>query len=132
MPMAKDVSVIHDPHPCTGPSMVANTMPPTARIVSSPPTGSSLGGWASTELGTTAIAPTSANTASTMLSAKNELQENHSSSSPEATNPSTAPPLAIPIHKPIARGRRSGGKDVVMIDSVVGITIAAPTPISAR
>src|SRR5450830_1309202 len=45
--------------------------------------------------------------------------------------PSTAPPPATPTQTPTARPRSSGGKVVVMIDNVTGMT-AAPMPITAR
>ena len=37
-----------------------------------------------------------------------------------------------PTQAPIARGRSSSGKEVVITDSVVGMTAAAPSPITAR
>ena len=72
----------------------------------------------------------SATTASATLSPKNEVQGNHSSSRPVAKRPRTAPPPAMPTHTPMACGRSSSGKEVVMTDSVVGMIAAAPTPIS--
>ena len=47
---------------------------------------------------------------------------------PEASSPITAPPAATPTHVPTALPRSSGGKIVVITDSVTGITNAAPTP----
>ena len=63
---------------------------------------------------------------------KKELQSKNSSSRPEPSRPITAPAPTTPTQTPTAWARSSGGKDVVMIDSVVGITSAAPTPIAAR
>ena len=54
------------------------------------------------------------------------------SSRPETNRPSTAPPPASPTHRPTALPRSSGGKEVVMIDRVVGMVNAAPTPMTAR
>lgn len=66
------------------------------------------------------------------MSAKKEFQAKNSSRMPEANRPSTAPPPATPTQTPTARPRSSGGKVVVMIDKVTGMTAAAPIPITAR
>jgi hypothetical protein len=66
------------------------------------------------------------------LIAKTAGQENHSRIAPESSRPMTAPPPATPAHIPTARPRSSGGKMFVMIESVVGMTSAAPTPMTAR
>jgi hypothetical protein len=51
---------------------------------------------------------------------------------PEPRRPITAPPPAMPTHTPTAFARSSSGNEVVMTDSVVGMTNAAPTPMNAR
>ena len=119
--------------PRSAPSMIANTR------LDTPTSDSTRAGhvqpgrpWSSREVGTTARVPTSASTARVTLRAKNELQEKNSSRMPEPNRPSTAPPPAMPTQTPTARPRSSGGNDVVMTDSVVGMTAAAPTPISTR
>src|SRR5919198_1189046 len=86
--------------------------------------GASRTGSSAREPGTNASVPASASTASATLSEKKELQENHWRSRPDAKRPRTAPPPAPPTS--------SGGKEVVITDNVVGITSAAPTPITAR
>ena len=44
----------------------------------------------------------------------------------------TAPPAATPTHVPTALPRSSGGKTVVITESVTGMINAAATPITAR
>ena len=78
------------------------------------------------------MVPISASTASVTLRAKNEFQEKNSSRMPEPNRPITAPPPATPTQTPTARPRSSGGNEVVITDSVVGITAAAPAPMSTR
>jgi hypothetical protein len=51
---------------------------------------------------------------------------------PEPNRPMTAPPPATPTQTLTARPRSSGGNDVVITDRVVGITAAAPAPMSTR
>ncbi len=51
---------------------------------------------------------------------------------PLPNRPRTAPPPATPTQTPMAFGRSSTGKEVVITDSVVGMIAAAPMPISAR
>ena len=46
--------------------------------------------------------------------------------------PRIPPAPEKPAHIPIARGRSSGGNEVVITDRVTGITMAAPAPASAR
>ena len=79
-----------------------------------------------------ATVPISASTARSTLRPKKELQLKNSSSRPEPSRPITAPAPTTPTQTPTAWALSSGGNDVVMIDSVVGITSAAPTPIAAR
>ena len=61
-----------------------------------------------------------------------EPHQNHSSSPPVTIGPIEAPAAAKPAHTAMARGRSSGGKIDVMIDSVAGIVNAAPMPITPR
>src|SRR5207253_3249316 len=57
-----------------------------------------------------------------------EPHQNFSSSAPDTIGPIAPPAPANPAHTAIARPRSSGGKIVVMIESVAGITSAAPIP----
>jgi hypothetical protein len=84
------------------------------------------------DLGTIGMVRTIAIAASATLIANAAGQENHSSSSPDSSSPNMAPAPATPAQRPTARARSSSGKTLVMIESVVGITSAAPTPIPAR
>ena len=80
----------------------------------------------------TATVPIAPSSARATLRPKKELQSKNSSNRPEPSRPITAPAPTTPTQTPTAWARSSGGKDVVMIDSVVGMTSAAPTPIAAR
>ena len=59
-------------------------------------------------------------------------QEKKCSRMPEVKRPMTAPPAATPTHVPTAFPRSSGGKMVVITESVTGMIKAAATPIAAR
>jgi hypothetical protein len=82
--------------------------------------------------GTTASVPAMATAASTTFSVNTELQLNHSSSRPEASRPRMPLVPATPTHVPTALPRCSGGNSAVTMESVTGMTMAAPTPIAAR
>jgi hypothetical protein len=70
--------------------------------------------------------------ASTTLTAKADRQENHCSSVPVASRPSRALPPATAAHTLTARVRAAGGNVPVIVDSVAGMTSAAPRPIRPR
>jgi hypothetical protein len=112
--------------------MIANTTPKRPSDDSRAPTGSSRTPLELREVGTIGIAAAKASAASVTFTAKTDGHENHSSSAPESSRPKIAPAPAMPAQMPTARPRSSGGKTLVMIDSVVGITSAAPTPMTAR
>ncbi len=120
------------PQPRSGPSMTPKTSAPRPAAERSEPTRSSRGGRASRVAGTIASVPRSATAARTTLKTKIDCQGSHSSMTPEASKPSTPPPAATPTHVPTALPRSSGGKMVVITDSVTGMIIAAPTPIAPR
>ncbi len=46
--------------------------------------------------------------------------------------PSVPPAVAKPAQMPTALARSSGGKTLVIVESVPGISSAAPMPIAAR
>ncbi len=75
---------------------------------------------------------TSATVTTATLIRKIVPHQNHSRSTPLTTPPSATPTPATPAHTAIARGRSSGGNTWARIDSVAGMTNAAPTPITAR
>ncbi len=117
--------------PRSGASMTAWSSSPTNRTDSTRPGRSRRGASGSREVGTYSQTATMMTTASGTLARKVAVQSNCSSRSPPATGPSaTASPVDAP-QTPIARARAARSVKV-RIDSVVGNTIAAPTPITAR
>ena len=66
------------------------------------------------------------------LTRNTEPHQKCSSRKPEATGPMAAPPPAMPAQTAMALGRSSGGKTLVRMDSVAGMTKAAARPITAR
>ena len=66
------------------------------------------------------------------VEAEDRRPVNHSSNRPEASRPTSALPPATPAQIPTARSGASAEKVPVMIDSVVGMIIAAPRPMTAR
>ena len=83
-------------------------------------------------VGTTRIMPTQATAASAAVRTKTEPQANCSSSAPDARMPRVPPAPAKPAQMPTALARSSGGNTLVMVDSVPGMSSAAPIPMSAR
>ena len=75
---------------------------------------------------------TSATTTTTTLVRKIEPHQKCSSSQPLMTPPSATPTPAKPAQIAMACGRSSGGNTWARIDSVAGITNAAPMPMTAR
>ena len=66
------------------------------------------------------------------LTRNTDPHQKRSSSRPEASGPSAAPLPEMPAQMAIAFACSRRGKTLVRIDSVDGITNAAPTPITAR
>ena len=66
------------------------------------------------------------------LTRKTEPHEKCWSRKPLATGPMAAPPPEMPAHTAIAFPRSWGGNTFVRIESVAGMTNAAPKPITAR
>jgi hypothetical protein len=63
---------------------------------------------------------------------KTEPHQKFSSSRPPTIGPMATPRPTAPAQMPMARGRSCGVKTLAMIESVAGMTAAAPRPISAR
>ncbi len=101
-------------------------------VASSAPPVSTRGASGWEDSGTKRIVPAIAIAARTTLTAKAARQENHSSRTPVHSRPSTALPPATPAQTPTARVRSAGGNVPVIVDSVAGITSAAPAPIRPR
>ncbi len=112
--------------------MIANSSEPRATIDSSAPTTSSGRRRGSRDVGTSQ--PTSTRAVATIgtLTKNTEPHQKCSSSQPLPTMPMAAPEPANPAQMAMARGRSSGGKTAARIDSVPGISSAAPRPWVAR
>jgi hypothetical protein len=82
--------------------------------------------------GTTATVAASAIAAKGTLIQNAEDHEKWSSSRPPSVGPATTAMPAIADQIPIAAGRSAGANTSERIDSVAGMTSAAPTPITAR
>src|SRR6478609_2250250 len=129
---ANVTNVCVDVQPLSGPSMIPYTNAASPTIDSSAPSGSS-GAWIfSRDLGMRKKPATSAITTTATLIRKIEPHQKCSSSAPLTTPPMATPTPAKPAQIAIARGRSLGGNTWARIDSVAGITNAAPTPITAR
>ena len=101
-------------------------------IDSNAPSGSS-GAWIfSRERGMRKKPATNATATTATLIRKIVPHQNDSSSTPLTMPPRATPMPATPAQIAMARGRSSGGNTWARIDSVAGITNAAPTPITAR
>jgi hypothetical protein len=61
-----------------------------------------------------------------------EPHQKCSSSRPPTIGPMATPRPTAPAQTPMARPRSRGSKTLAMIDSVAGMTAAAPRPITAR
>src|SRR3546814_5873730 len=66
------------------------------------------------------------------LTRKTEPHQKCSSRKPEATGSMAAPPLEMPAHTAMALARSCAGQTLVRIDSVGGITNAAPRLMTPR
>src|SRR5690242_16505912 len=111
--------------------MIPATRPNSPSADRAAPTGSRVV-FPPRDVGTIRAVAADAITASVTLIANTDDHENHSSSVPERSSPTTAPAPAMPAQMPTARPRSSSGKTFVMMERVVGMTSAAPTPITAR
>ncbi len=119
-------------HPWFGASMMVYSRAPSAATDSRPPTGSRGVWWSSFDSGTTTAHK------STHRSAKGTLIRNTAchvkvwTAQPPTKRPMGAPMPAMAAQMPMALGRSSRGKTVTTIESVAGMTIAAPRPMTAR
>ena len=117
--------------PWLGASMMAYTSALRPTIDSSAPTGSSGVSVESFDFGTSTYPATRATAMIGRLTRNTEPHQKCSSSRPEASGPRAAPLPEMPAQMAIALARSRRGKTLVRIDSVDGMTNAAPTPITA-
>ena len=117
--------------PHSGAWMMAAVRRPRPTVESTAPTGSSRDCSGSFESGTSFGMAISATAAIGTLMRNTAVQLNCSSSQPPLAGPMPTPMPATAAQMPIAFGRSSAGKTLVMIDSVVGMISAPPTPMSA-
>ena len=89
-------------------------------------------GCGSRDFGSRMYPATSATAMIGTLTKNTEPHEKCSSRNPLATGPTAAPPPEMPAQMAIALPRSCGGKTLVRIDSVAGMTNAAPRPMTAR
>ena len=101
-------------------------------IDSTAPTGSSGDSVASFDFGTRTQPATSAAAMIGRLTRNTEPHQKCSSSRPDASGPSAAPLPEMPAQRAIALARSRAGNTLVRIDSVDGMTNAAPMPMIAR
>ena len=113
-------------HPRSGPSMMPSTRRPMPMADTIEPRMSNATRSSARVLGTTRIMPTHATAASAAVRTKTEPQANCSSSAPDARMPRVPPAPAKPAQMPTALARSSGGNTLVMVDSVPGMSSAAP------
>src|ERR1039457_22763 len=125
-PAASPASVRTDSHPWLGASMMeytSATMPITA---STAPLTSRRGALGAADSGTKRMVATRAAVARTTFSPNTDGHDHTSRRIPEASSPSTAAPPATAAQTLTARVRCSTAKVAVIVDSVAGMTRAAP------
>ena len=120
------------PQPHSGPSMIPNTSEPRASTETNAPMGSRGCPSGSREVGTMKPTRTMSRRTSGMLIRKTELQPNHLSIRPLSNGPMAPPAPARPAQVATALARSWGGNEFWMIESVAGMTSAAPMPMTAR
>ena len=112
--------------------MIANTNAPSPPSERSAPAGSSGVFASSRDSGANVQIAMNVRATSGRFTSTAEPHHHRSSSAPDTIGPIAPPAPANPAHTAMARERSSGGKIVVMIESVAGITNAAPMPMTAR
>src|SRR5438552_3321493 len=112
--------------------MIANTNAPSPPSERSAPAGSSGVFASSRDSGANVQIAMNVRATSGRFTSTAEPHHHRSSSAPDTIGPIAPPAPANPAHTTMARERYSGGKIVVMIESVAGITNAAPLPMTPR
>ncbi len=131
-PAATSARVTVPVQPRLGASMMASTMATSAPATSSVPGMSRRWPPGSAVSGTVASTPASASATSGTLMRKTLPHQKCESSRPPSVGPITMPTPATADQAAIACGRSFGGKTAFRIDSVAGMTNAAPRPITMR
>ena len=130
MPPAR-VPQIHGAQWCDWPSCSANTIRNMPIPDSSTPSRSKGCFW----VGSTGISQTASASPMTptgTLTKKIHCHPSRSTSTPPASGPTSVATPAVAPHTLIATPRRSAGKIRVMVDSVCGVSRAAPMPCTTR
>ena len=120
------------PQPASGASMNEKTSRPRPNTAIRAPPRSSWGAFWSADSVTNRIAPVMDTIANPTLSPNTARHDHTSSSKPDASNPTTALAPATPAQTLTARRRCCAGKVPVIVDSVAGMTSAAPAPSRPR
>jgi hypothetical protein len=131
-PAASPASVTVAVQPRPGASMMASTMANSAPPMSTVPGMSRRWPPGSAVSGTVQMTPASATATSGMLMRNTLPHQKWESSRPPSVGPITMPMLVTADQAAIACGRSFGGKTAFRIDSVAGMTNAAPRPITTR
>lgn len=113
--------------------MMVNTRVPIAAVDSASPARSRRGASGSREVGIRSTTRTATIAATGARARKTLPHQKCSSSQPPQMGPAATPRPVMAPHAPMALARPARSvKTLAMIDSVVGKTIAAPTPIRPR
>jgi hypothetical protein len=118
--------------PYVGASITENTSATSAATAMTAPPTSSRGASGSADSGTNRSVPASATAASNTLSPKIERHEKTASRRPEASRPRMPAPPPTADQTLTARVRSEAGNVLVIVESVAGMTSAAPRPRTAR
>src|SRR6185312_4520454 len=130
-PTTSPPSTCAEPKPCAGSEMIAHTSAVIPTIDSRAPAGSA-GLAGPRDSGISASAATMPTTAIGTLMRKIEPHQKWSSRKPPTVGPATTPIIATMLQPAIALRCSCGGNTVNTIDSVLGMSSAPPTPMSAR
>ncbi len=120
-------------HPRPGASMMPHSSRPSPSIDKNAPIASGREESGFFELGTSQIAPMIPSAAMGTLTRNTEPHQKCASRNPPRIGPRATPIPVVPDQMPMARTRsRSAVKTLARIESVQGISAAAPTPMVAR
>ena len=118
--------------PLSGASITENTSRLRPATAMRAPTMSMRGASGSADSGTNLNTPIRATPPSTTLRPNTDCHSQNSSKAPDTSRPRIAAPPATAAHTLTALTRSDSGNVPVIVESVAGITRAAPMPITAR